>query len=198
MPSSAARRMILEEAPSPAAAGVAADEDWSIPAIAARAAAAPEEVQVIAGLFHNSRLTRAHVAAEHDNIQMEARSLFPDPPAEISDPAKSGYDALLLPRQDWPQWRREIYDRWARQCGLIEKALGVDVSEEAVNRADYLMGDLASRALAIPAKSIKDVLDKIGVLDWQMQAEVLDEDDAVQLLRIIETDLKRLDERAAA
>jgi len=174
------------------------DEDWSISAITARAASAPDEVRVIAGLYHAARLTAGGVGAEYDNVQMEARSLYPEPPAEISDPAKSGYRSALLPRQDWPQWRREIFERWARQCSLIEKALGVDAAEAASKSAWRLMDELADRALAIPAKSVKDVLEKIGVVNWQVEAEVLDEGEAVKVLRIVEADLKRLDARDAA
>jgi len=195
MPASAARRLVLDEAPSPELDAAPADDDWNIPAIATRAASAPDEVRVLTGLYHCARITAHGVAAASDNVQMEARRIFPEPPAEIRDPAKSGFEAALLPQQDWPQWRREIYDRWALQCSLIEKGLGVDVADEASRTADRLMDELATRALAIPAKSVKDVLEKIGVMGWQIDAEVLDGDEAGKLLRIIEADLKRLDER---
>jgi hypothetical protein len=56
------------------------------------------------------------------------------------------------------------------------------------------MGELSARALAVPAKSVKDILDKIGVVGWVIVAEVLDGDAAGNLRRIIEADLKRLGE----
>jgi hypothetical protein len=194
MPASVAGRLTLDDladsnnarrAPAPA------DDDSSISAISAAAADA-DDISVLAGLYHRARIATAAVSAQFDDAVSEAERMYPDPPSEIRGQGQGGPSSAIRPEQDWPTWRREIYHRWKRQCCLIDKGLGVEAAQEALDAAVHLTDDLAERAIAAEAKTASAIATKLGVCFWRIKNDGLTADETSAVLQQLQIDLDRL------
>lgn len=176
MRSSAAERLIIEE-PAPVASRrqYAEADDFSIPAIATRAARLSDPTaSELAGLFHSARLSATYVEAAAERAQAEAANFYPPPPAAILSP--NGRPER--PNADWPAWKRSAYALWDRQRELIDRGLGVDGAEKAAADATRLRDDLGNRTLSTPARSLDDVREKLAVVGWMLNLDAIEAEEA--------------------
>lgn len=172
----------------------AQEDDWSMETIAAKAAALPDDATVaLANLYHVARISMNYVSASVDQAEMEARAMWPDQPAELRLPGEIGPASWQSPTADWAAWRRELHERWVRQCQLINKGLGADLHQRAYDDALEIMDSLADRATAAPTKTLGDLKAKLGVLAWRLRLEgdMEGEDASPKLFGLID-DLNRL------
>ncbi len=185
--SEAAHRIVIDEpttaAPQrPAEAADAAidhDEEWGIEAIAKRAAETPDgAISTLVGLYHHARLSDGMAEQRVKDVERQAELLYPDQPVEL----RSADGPRLYPARDWPEWKKAMHDRWATQCRLIDKGLGLDTEQAARDRVSSLMDDLARRVLEAPVTTVSDVNDKLGVISWRLDLDVLEPKEASSLI----------------